>query len=667
MTNPTYEELAQKVKELQAEVARHEMFEEALGKSEHQLRLLTDNSPAFISYVGIDDLRYKFVNKKFAEAFNTPREKIIGKHIKDIIGDSNFAFAFKHIEQVKSGIEVSYENVFHLAQGKRWIQVNYVPDLDIQGKVVGIVVLSYDITERKQAEENLKESERRYRHLYTNTPVMLHSIDRDKRLVEVSDTWLEKLGYQKEEVIGRKLLDFLTEESARYASEEVLPEFFTKGYCKDINYQFVKKNGEVLDILLSAMTERNEEGEIIRSLAVLLDITEKRQLENQLRQAQKMEAIGTLAGGIAHDFNNLLTVIIGNTGLALDDLPENSQAKTSLDSVLIAADRAKDLVGQILAFGRKAGQAPQPIQPHVIIKEAAKLLRSTIPSSIEIRQKIDPESGTIIADPTQIHQVLMNLSTNAVHAMQEKGVLEIRLKQTKLDSDDLTHRPDMVPGPYVRLSVSDTGTGMDQETVNRIFDPFFTTKGVGEGTGMGLSVVYGIVMTYHGMITVDSKPGKRTTFHVYFPITGAEELQLEEPDKTLPTGNERILLIDDEEVLARMWDRSLKRLGYQVTTKTSSIGALKIFSSQPDEFDLVITDQTMPGITGAELAQELLKIRADIPIILCTGYSSKITSEKASELGIREFMMKPLDRMQLSKAIRVILNERKKDSSRLSA
>lgn len=388
-------------------------------------------------------------------------------------------------------------------------------------------------------------------------------------------------------------------------------------------------------------------------------LEEKAKLTSQIQQAQKMESIGTLAAGIAHDFNNILTVIFGYTNMALYNIPENSPARNDLDSVLKASDRAKNLVRQILTFSRESELALQQIKPHAIVKEVVSLLRSAIPTTIEINHDIDPECGTILADPTQIHQVLMNLSTNAVHSMQEKGVLEISLKQAVFTRGDLVHYPEMVPGAYVRLSVSDTGVGMEQETLNRIFDPFFTTKKIGEGTGLGLSVVHGIVMAHHGMITVDSTPGKGTTFHVFFPIIETEKIQVVENDQALPTGNERILIVDDEEYLTEMWRQLLKFLGYRVTTTTSSKKALDIFRAQPEEFDLVITDQTMPGMTGAELSQELMGIRPDIPIILCTGYSSRVSIEEAIAMRIRKFFMKPVDTRQLAIAIREILDENK--------
>lgn len=418
-------------------------------------------------------------------------------------------------------------------------------------------------------------------------------------------------------------------------------------------YYFSKSSDELL------LSENKLKEEIL----VRQQVEEKsKKLEFELRQTQKMEAIGTLAGGIAHDFNNILTAILGNAELALDYIPENSPARNCLDLIREAGIRASDLVRQILSFSRKADQELLPIQPSVVVKEVVKLLRSTIPTTVEIRQNIDPECGTTLADPTQIHQVLMNLCANAVYAMEEKGVLEICLELTTLGADDLTHRPDMMPGAYIRLSVGDTGSGMDEQTTKRIFDPFFTTKEVGRGTGMGLAVVHGIVTAHQGMIAVDSTPGQGTTFNVYFAKADSEEvapMETGQPLPTVPTGNERILFVDDDEGLVNMWKMILDGLGYHVATKTSSQEALEVFSSQPEAFDLVITDQTMPGMTGVELAQELMGIRPDIPIILYTGYSSKVSIKEAQDMKIRKFFVKPVEARQLAMAIREIFDENK--------
>ena len=403
-----------------------------------------------------------------------------------------------------------------------------------------------------------------------------------------------------------------------------------------------------------------------RVLAIARDITKRKQAEKEtetlqmrLQQAQKMEAVGTLAGGIAHDFNNILSAIIGYTEIALDDVKKETLLHSNLKEVFKAGRRAKDLVKQILAFSRQSEQERQRLQVKYLTKEALKLLRSSLPTTIEIRQDIQSDS-VVLADPTQIHQVLMNLCTNAGSAMQEKGgVLDVKLKDVELDTEFTSRHPDLKPGLYVNLTVSDTGHGMSPKVLERIFDPFFTTKEKGEGTGMGLSVVHGIVKSYGGTITAYSEPGKGSTFNVFLPVTEAKAESEKKKEGTIPKGKERILCIDDEQVLVDLGKQMLESLGYKVTAKTSSVEALKLFKSQPDMFDLIITDMTMPSMTGEELAKEVLAIRPDIRVILCTGFSAKIDKEKAKSIGIRAFVMKPILKQQMAETVREVLDSKK--------
>ncbi len=403
--------------------------------------------------------------------------------------------------------------------------------------------------------------------------------------------------------------------------------------------------------LLTAITARL--GEIVERRQIE---KEKEILESQLQQSQKMEAIGTLAGGIAHDFNNILSAIFGYTGFALNDIPEGSSAQDDLKQVLLAANRAKDLVYQILSFSRQATHEITLLKIQHIIEESLKLLRASIPTTVEISQNIDVQCGTIMSDPTQIHQVLMDLCTNAVHAMKETGVIGINLREVTLNAKDIAHKPELIPGSYACLSISDTGIGMDLETINRIFEPFYTTKEINKGTGLGLSVIHGIVESHKGMITVDSELGKGTIFQVFFPIVDGVKSVSPNISGPLPTGSERILIVDDEESILYMAKRMLESLGYEVVAKSSSVEALEIFKFKPDQFDLVITDQTMPNMSGEELIAELLRIKPDLSIILCTGYSSKVSKQNAMEKGIKKYMSKPYGKKLLSEAVRELLD-----------
>jgi len=397
----------------------------------------------------------------------------------------------------------------------------------------------------------------------------------------------------------------------------------------------------------------------LAKIQIAIDITEQKRLEDELAQAHKMEAIGTLAGGIAHDFNNILSAIIGFTELAKVELEDGCSASANLAKVLQASHRAAGLVRQILTFSRKGAHKRKALQPYLIVKDSLNLIRASLPTTIEIIENISPESGTIWADPTQIHQIMINLCTNALHAMEEEtGTLKVTLARRELNAEDVSGHPKVLPGPFIELSVSDTGCGMDQQTQRRIFEPFFTTKETGKGTGLGLSVVLGVVQDYEGMITVDSELGKGTTFHVYLPaiIEDVKTPVEAEEVEPLPIGTERILIVDDEIIIVALYEAVLSSLGYTVTAKTSSEEALSAFKTDPQSFDLLLTDQAMPALSGAKLAEEVLRLRPDLPIILCTGYSSTTSEEKAMEIGIKKYLRKPVDSKNLVRIVRSVLN-----------
>jgi PAS domain S-box-containing protein len=510
--------------------------------------------------------------------------------------------------------------------------------------------------ERKLAEDEL-------RSVFRAAPIGIGMVI-DRVLKQVNKRMHEITGYSEEELIGQNArILYPNDEEYEYVGREKYEQISSHG-IGTVETRWKHKDGRVFDVLLSS-TPMDLDDLSKGVTFTALDISERNKaeaekvkIETQLCQAYKMEAIGTMAGGIAHDFNNILTIILGNADMALDDIPDGNPAKLNIEQILQASTRAKNLVKQILAFSRQANNKLALLKPNLVIRDSMKLLRSTIPTTVKIREDIDTQCGTIKADPTQLNQVLMNLSTNAVDAMDEKGVLIVSLQEVNLSESELYYRPGMTPGPYVKLSVSDNGIGMDNETAKHIFDPFFTTKEVGKGTGMGLSVVHGIVERHGGMIAVDSEPGEGTTFHIFYPVIEGQEFRKPEVAALLPTGNERILFVDDVESITVLGSKILERQGYQVRAIINSADALETFKANPEDFDLVVTDQTMPNMSGKELAVELLKVRPDIPIILCTGYSSKISEERAKEIGIREFCMKPLHRRQLVKTVRKVLDEK---------
>lgn len=404
-------------------------------------------------------------------------------------------------------------------------------------------------------------------------------------------------------------------------------------------------------------------------IAVIEDVTEKRRLEEEikekeklkqkLRQVQKMEAVGTMAGGIAHDFNNILMVIIGYTEMCLSDLPAENKIRRKLERIFQASNRAADLVRQMLTFSRQTDQKRKPVFIEPVIKEAMKLIRASLPSTIEIRRSVPDASAKVLADVTQMHQVMMNLCINAGHAMEEKGgVLTVSLEDFVLDDGILAKRMEVKPGDYVKLTVSDTGHGMDREILERIFDPFFTTKEQGKGTGLGMSVVYGIIKAHEGAIKVYSEPGKGTSFQIFLPKTldSAAKENHHAPAEPIPGGTECILFIDDEEFVADIAREALSALGYKVVVRTEALRGLDTFRVRPDLFDLVITDQTMPHMTGTDLARAFIRIRPDIPVILCSGFNYPELSEKANRAGIREMLIKPFSRHKIAQVIRKVLD-----------
>jgi signal transduction histidine kinase len=385
---------------------------------------------------------------------------------------------------------------------------------------------------------------------------------------------------------------------------------------------------------------------------------ERRHLEQQLSQSQKMEAIGRLAGGIAHDFNNILAAIIGFSEIAADKIPADSKAQSSLKRIHQAGLRGRDLVRQILAFSRQAEQEKTPLRLSAVVDETIRLLRAALPSTIQILPSIMSESGLAFADGGQVQQVITNLCTNAAHAMREEGgVISIDVSDANfLTQTDVPH-PKLSPGAYLRLSVHDTGEGIPRDILDHMFEPFFTTKRQGEGTGLGLSVVLGIVESHGGAITVESAPGSGSTFAVYLPRIFESRTEVGEGAEGVPTGHERILFVDDEDTIAEMGKELLLDLGYQVVAKTGSREALDFLRLNPSQFDLVITDQTMPEMTGIDLAKEALALKADMPVILCTGFSHLVDADTAKAAGIKAFVMKPLTKREIARTIRKVLDE----------
>ncbi len=481
-------------------------------------------------------------------------------------------------------------------------------------------------------------------------------MDADGTILYINPAMEEVLGYTRENIKGKNAFQ---SESGIYDQKfyDDIWQTISGGNAWSGRVSFKKTSGSLRDFETSITPIRFQSETINGYVAIGRDVTHELRLEKELRQAQKMEAIGTLAGGIAHDFNNILAAIIGYSEMVIKSLPEKSKEQRKMEHVLTASHRAKDLVKQILAFSRQGEQEKKPIQLQIVINEALKLLRASLPTTIDIQTELNSKAS-LIADPIQMHQLLMNLCTNASYAMQERGgVLKICLQEVEVDREQAEQSYDLQPDRYLQLTVSDSGTGIPQEIIDRIFDPFFTTKGVGKGTGLGLAVVHGIVKSHGGSISVESQPGSGTSFHVFLPRL--EEAIQEEAAmlEKLPLGSESILFVDDEELLTDVAQDMLESLGYSVETINSSKDALVLFREDPDRFDLVITDQTMPHMTGFELAKNFFQIRPELPLILCSGYSETVSTRTAKQIGIHRFIMKPFNVREIADAVRTVLDE----------
>lgn len=517
------------------------------------------------------------------------------------------------------------------------------------------------------SEERLRDSEEHFKTMFEMASIGIVEIDPGTGLyTRVNQRMCDISGYSSTELLEMHIPQ-LTHPDDRERDKEQFQNLVTgKSEVYRLEKRYVRKDGGAVWVNVNGALIRDASGQPMRAVATIEDITERKRLEEeqaiveaQLRQAQKLEALGTLAGGVAHDFNNILGIIMGYTELSKMETNEDSPLGKKLQNVLNASTRAKELVKQILAFSRRSEHRMFLLQFDLIVKEAMKMLRPSLPSTIVIKTEVVSKSA-VFADPTQMHQVLMNLCTNAAHSMREKGgVLEVGLRDKVLKEEDIRPSDGLHPGRFVELTVTDTGHGIDPGIIDLIFDPFFTTKELGEGTGLGLSVVHGIVKNHEGTIKVESEVGKGTTFRVYLPAREAgDERKSEEFDGALPRGKERILVVDDEPLLADMVRMLLARLGYDAVARTSGADALETFRHQPEgkSFDLVITDMTMPHLTGKDIARELSTLGAEVPVILMTGFSEKMDAEKAQLLGMRGFLMKPVGLKDLAEQVRRVLD-----------
>lgn len=610
------------------------------------------NSPELDAIFGIDDHYDKtasgwlaIVHPDFRDAMSAYlRDDVSGRHPK-------FDMEYKIIHQ-ETGQE-------------RWVHGLGDLTFDKENRLTEMFGTIQDITGLKVAYNALKESEERFRLAFRTIPdaICLNRAS-DGMYIDINQGFTDLTGYTRHDVLGKSSLDISIWKDAD--DRKQLTDALAKtGYVKNFEARFVRKNGDIGIGLMSARTLSIDDEAVIQ--AITKDITEfrraedkRKKLETQLQQTQKMEAIGTLAGGIAHDFNNILSGILGYSQLALLDVKHPESVSKRIDQIIKSAHRAADLTKQILTFSRQGSYEKQPFRIALEIKEALKLLRSSIPSTIGINTRIDSRKK-VLADPIKIHQVIMNLCTNAYHAMRKTGGdMAVSLKDVVIHASRPFKDKDMPPGDYIRLDVIDTGHGMDAETLEKIFEPYFTTKETGDGTGLGLALVQAIVEEHDGFLEVESEPGKGTRVSLFFPVVGgAAEEKIPEPEAGAHlAGTETIMFVDDEKAIRESCRIYLETKGYQVRAFSSGIDALETFKTRPLEYDLIITDMNMPGFSGDKLAKEILNIKPDIPIVLCTGFSENISHSEALALGIRRFIQKPVVGQNLLRLIRGILDEK---------
>lgn len=553
---------------------------------------------------------------------------------------------------------------------KVWVMADIEVERDKGARVIEWRVVLTDISLQKRAESALKGSEERFRTLYEKAPVAYQSLDENGNIISVNETWLSCLGYSRNEVIGHNFCDFLTVEDQENFQHN-FPRFKAVGEILGIEFLMQKKDGTSILVSFRGKTGRDEEGEFRQTHCVFHDITASREAEkeqqamrNQLRHAKQMESIGTLAGGVAHEFNNLLAIMIGYNDLALAELPESGDVVEFLTEVRTAGIRARDVIQQLLTFSRHHVAHQEPLQLGTSVENVVKLLRSTIPANISIITDIAEDLSPIIGDINQLDQVIINLCGNAKDALLERGG-SIHISVENYDPDKMQQpEPTInISGPQVKLTVADDGCGIDQEVLEKIFEPYYTTKEVGKGTGIGLSVVYGIVQQHQGNIQVESHPNRGTSFQIYLPAhLGKVEQKIEEQTEP-PTGNERILFIDDEPSAVNLMNRLLSRLGYAVKGFTNPEEAIELLKSDPELFDLVVTDMTMAEMTGDQVVKEVVRIRADMPIILCTGYSEKLPATQTLLDEKFPIVMKPFTTAKIASVIRQTLDGTVKDST----
>ena len=554
----------------------------------------------------------------------------------------------------RSTLEFStHENEIVTRNGElRNIAWSNVLTKNINGDITDVTCLGIDLTERKMVEKELNFQAM----LLNQITDHVTATDLKGNIIYVNEAELRSIKQTREEIIGKPVAVYGENPSKGATQQQIINATLRDG---EWTGEIVNFDVEGKEIILNCRTKliKNDNGNPISMVGISTDITEQKKMGMLVQQAQKMESIGNLAGGIAHDFNNILFPIIGLSEMLIEDLPKNSPENENVKEILKAGQRGSDLVKQILAFSRQNEHTLTPVRVQFVMKEVLKLIRASIPMNIEIDQQLQSDCGLVLADSTQLHQIGMNLITNAYHAVESgiEGKIEVQVREITLPPE--SKDSSLPPGQYALLSVSDNGMGIDPAYKDKIFEPYFTTKEQGKGTGLGLSVVYGIVKEHKGDIKVYSEIGKGTTFNVYLPLMAKSDMVESGPEqRAVERGSEHILLVDDEASISSLEKQILERLGYTVSEQNSSFDALEAFKANPNLYDLVISDMSMPHMTGDVLAKKILSIRPELPIIICTGFSERINEDLAKEMGIKGFLMKPVIVSALAHEVRRVLD-----------
>ncbi len=655
------------------DVTRQKAAEQALRVSEEKFSKAFRSSPDAISVSDADTGRFIEVNEGFERLFECRAEEVIGQTSLDMALWADTADRDRLLKVIRErGAVRNFPTVVRTRLGKLRPCVLAAETVRIGGRSC-LVLVTRDITEQREAEQALRASEARFRSYFESPLIGMAILSPDRRWLEVNDHLCDMLGYSREELLSLRWTEITHPDDLAHNLNSQLRALAGEIDAFSFDKRYVRKDGSLVHTSVAARCIRKPDGSAEHFLAVIQDQSARieaeqaqAELESRLRQAQKLEALGQLAGGIAHDFNNILTAIMAYTELAGMDLDRPADARGHLDQIQAASNRARDLVRRILTFSRQRAQERKPVHLKQVVEEALSLIQSTLPATIEVETSLSADAPVVLADLSQVHQVLMNLCTNSGYAMRDHpGKLRVVLERMEVDAAMMRARPELREGCYARITVSDSGSGMPPEVMKRVFEPFFTTKPPGEGTGLGLSVVHGIMQDHEGAVTVESAPGQGTTFQLFFPEKIGEATVAPAGESAVQYGRgERVLFIDDEQALCDSTGQILEKLGYRATVQSSPVAALELFRARPDDFDLVITDLTMPLVTGIELARDLLALRPGLPVLLASGFSGVWTAEKVRAEGVRDLLIKPLTASALSVAIRRVFDGGQSESVR---